>query len=266
MNRKIIYASAALMMLYALFSPEVKSQTVVKIGEAEIAIQSPISIKKRDTVDRRSISKAYGNNEIRVVKRSTYPKYYEDFFIGIGMAVPTDNGEFLPMHYGSSYSLEAGYKYFYRPSKRYALGTTFQYTFYNFKLKDAAQTGVFESNVPGNVKKEYYRTDNLGTGLINRFYLFPIGNSRPFTLDLGGYLDFSFSKRYNVKTVENGRENKYKYRDGSKFNPVQAGLYGAISKGSYSLYARYRLTNLFNPESVPMELPRFSLGIQVLMD
>ncbi len=263
---KYILISSIATVLLILSGEKIYSQTVVKIGEAEIAIQSPISVRKRDTTQVN-----FYQNETKPqsgatgVKKARYPRNSQEFFIGIGMAVPTSNEEFLPMHYGNSYSLEAGFKYFHRTGSRYAIGTTFQYTCYTYKTKGAAADETFFSNIPGEVKKEYFRTDNLGTGIINRIYLFPM-KGRPFMLDLGGYADFSYSKRFNVKTIENGKQNKYKYRDGSKFNPVQAGLYGAISKGKYSFYARYRLTNLFNPKEVPLELPRLSLGLQISMD
>lgn len=263
---KNIFAAMFIPAMLLFPSGKAAAQTVVKIGEAEIAIQSPISIKKKDTLDyanTRGVS--FGRSDRFGVQNSKYPRSYEDFFFGIAMAVPLRDQEYLPMHYGSSHSIEIGFKYFYRPAARYAIGTLWQYSFYNYKLKDAAANETFVSNVPGEVRKESFRTDNLGTGIINRFYLFPMQN-KPFMLDLGGYVDFSYSKRYHVKTVENGKDTKHKYRDGSKFNPIQAGLYGAITKGSYSFYAKYRLTNLFNPDAIPMELPRLSMGVQIALD
>ncbi len=250
-----IFTLMTLIMVTSAGQAKIYAQKIVKIGEAEIAIQAPLTIKKADASEEVTSG----------LVKSKYPRMYEHMFIGIAMAVPTGNQEYLPMHYGNSYNLEVGFKYFYRPSAGYAIGTICQYTFYTYKLKDAAANGTFFTDIPGEVKKEYFRTDNLGTGIINRFYLFPLKH-KPFMIDLGGYVDFSYSKRYNVKTVEAGKNIKHKYRDGSKFNPIQTGLYGAISKGSYSLYARYRITNLFNPAEVPMELPRLSIGIQKILD
>ncbi|MDP3398211.1 MAG: hypothetical protein Q8S23_03620 [Bacteroidales bacterium] len=264
---RTVFAAIILPVALLLIHTQAASQTVVKIGEAEIAIQSPISIKKKETpanVNERDVS--FGRSDrFGVTKSKHYPRSYEDFFVGIAMAVPLRNQEYLPMHYGSSHSIEVGFKYFYRPAARYAIGTLWQYSFYNYKLKDAAANETFVSNVPGEIRSESFRTDNLGTGIINRFYLFPMQN-KPFMLDLGGYVDFSYSKRYHVKTIENGKDTKHKYRDGSKFNPIQAGLYGAITKGSYSLFAKYRLTNLFNPDAIPLELPRLSMGVQISLD
>lgn len=264
--KTIIKLTAVSLLLPAsiiLTPSKAASQTVVKIGQAEIAVQSPISFRKKDSIERVS---NYNHQESGVtIKKTKYPRSFEDFHIGISMAVPTNNEEFLPIHYGSSYNLEAGFKYFYRPGSRYAIGTIFQYTCYTYQMKEAAANETFVSNVPGEVKQEYFRSSNLGTGLINRFYFFPKSN-KPFALDLGGYIDYSYNKRYNVKTIENGKQNKYKYRDGSKFNPIQAGVYGAVSKGKYSIFARYRLTNFFNPNEVSLEVPRLSIGIQITTD
>ncbi|NCB18491.1 MAG: hypothetical protein EOM61_02590 [Bacteroidia bacterium] len=85
-------------------------------------------------------------------------------------------------------------------------------------------------------------------------------------LDIGGYVDFAFSKRYNVKTIENGDKEKYKYRDGSMFNPIQAGIYGAVTVDEYSVFVRYRATNLFNPDKIAMELPEWTIGLRFILD
>lgn len=263
MNLSLIKIAALSLLAASIVSPqEGLSQTVVKIGQAEIAIQSPISIRKRDTLDH-NCTYVFNDNKMKLNK--PYPRYYEEFFVGFGVAMPIDKDKDLPVYYGNSYSLEAGFRHIYRASKFYAVGTTFQYTFYNYKLKGAAQNKTFVENVPGEIRREYFRTDNLGLGLFNRFYLSSIRN-HPLMLDLGGYADYSYSKRYKVKTIEDGNKEKHKYRDGSKFNPVQAGLYGAISNNSCSFFVRYRLTNLFNPDKVPAELPRFSIGIQLVVD
>lgn len=254
---KHITITCTIVLAFFYGSSRAYAQRTIKIGQAQISVQSPITVKKQDTL----VSLNTVNTVGTANNRQSYPRKYSEFFFGLGTIIPLDRENYIDMHYGRINTIELGYKYFYKLSSRYAVGTTFQYTYYNYKLKDAAQNNIIVQNVPGEVKKEYFRSDNIGTGLINRFYLFPIKRN-PFILDLGGYIDFAFSKRYNVKTVENGKTHKYKYRDGSKFNPLQAGLYGAVTKGDYSLYVRYRLTNLFNPLELEPELPKLSIGIQ----
>lgn len=257
----IKYFTTALIFCFAVVSVSNRAyaQRVIKIGQAEISVQPPITVKKQDSLHY-SWSEPYDKADKKLAK-PRYPRKYSDFFFGLGTIIPTDRESYIDMQYGRINTIEMGYKYFYKFSRRYALGTTFQYTYYNYKLNNAAQNNLIVQDVQGEVKKEYFRTDNIGTGLINRFYLFPLKRN-PFMLDLGAYVDFSFSKRYNVKTLERGKTRKYKYRDASKFNPLQAGLYGAITKGDYSLYLRYRLTNLFNPLELEPELPELSIGIQ----
>ena len=248
-NHKFLLVFVSVLLLFPASINKLSAQKLVKIGEAEISVQSPISIKKVE-------------EPAQTEKKSRFPRSFDESYIGFGTALPMDRDQFLPMHYGKINSFEIGTKYFYRPGKHYAIGTFAQYSFYNYRLKGAAANETFFPDVPGTVKKEHFRTDNIGTGIINRFYFFP-GANKPVKLDLGGYVDFSFSKRYNVKTRENSKMKKHKYRDGDMFNPVQCGLYGALSKGSYSVYVRYRLTNLFNPNLVDMELPQLSMGVQI---
>lgn len=245
-------------VLLAVSADDLMSQTIIRIGDAEIQVKSPLSISRRDSSEIRLLNGTHSEGK-------KYPMVYNETFFGLGSVIPQNRNEYLDMHYGKINSLEFGHRYFYRLSRRYSIGTTFQYTYYNYKLDGVADAGLIRDDVPGVVRKEYYRTDNIGTGLINRFYLFPLGKRAPFTLDIGGYADFAFSKRYKVKTTENGKKEKYKYRDGARFNPFNAGLYGALKKGDYSLYVKYRFTNLFNPDIMELQLPELSIGIQCVL-
>ncbi len=242
---------------------ELSAQTIVRIGEAEFALRSPIKISKDTT--KKSYNNSYGH-----YNRGHYPKRvvknFTEFYAGLGFAMNTKEESYMPLYFGNSYNFEFGWRYMYKPSKSYAIGTFFQYSYYNYRLKDAAVNDAIVSGVPGDVQKEYFRTDNLGTGIINRIYLFPVGYGKPVHIDFGGYVDYSFSKRYKVKTVINGDKDKIKYRDGSKFNPIQAGLHGAVGVGGVNVYVRYRLTNLFNQDFNIAELPRWTLGVQIDLD
>ncbi len=254
--KKILGFLIAGVLLFGMDN-ELNAQTLVQIGEAKIMIQSPIRVEKQDTVNVTDRLNYRRNNT-----KKRYSGYStKDFFIGTSAMLPIEDNNKFDMYYGDVFNLEFGYKYFYRVSKRYAIGSTLQYSFYNYKLKEAAQNDYLGFDVPGVVRKEYFRTDNIGTSFINRFYLFPI-NRRPITLDLGIYTDFSFSRRYVVKSTVDSGNRKSKFKDGSKFNPLQAGIYGAISKGDVSVFMRCRLTNLFNKDQVAYELARYSIGVQ----
>ncbi|NCB19918.1 MAG: hypothetical protein EOM61_09910, partial [Bacteroidia bacterium] len=75
-------------LVFMLVRPAVaQSQRVVKIGEAEISIQSPISVKKADQSD---------NNEIK----SKYPRRYSETYFGMGSVIPVERDSRIDMHYG----------------------------------------------------------------------------------------------------------------------------------------------------------------------
>lgn len=254
---KRIFSFLMSVVLLVVVGRELCAQTLVQIGEAKIVVQSPIRVDKQDSLNIKD-----RHNYRRFNSQKRYSGYStKDFFIGTSSMLPIEDNNKFDMYYGDVFNLEFGYKYFYRVSKRYAVGSTLQYSFYNYKLKGAAQNDYLGFDVPGSVRKEYFRTDNIGTSFINRFYLFPI-NKRPISLDLGVYTDFSFSRRYVVKSTVGNDNRKSKFKDGSKFNPLQAGIYGAVSKGDISVFMRCRLTNLFNKDQVAYELARYSIGVQ----
>jgi hypothetical protein len=122
-------------------------------------------------------------------------------------------------------------------------------------MVDAAP--IFMDKVPrGDIYREYFRTDNIGTGLTQRVRLFP-----RFWVEGTLYGDWAYSKRYKVKSRVDGSKEKEKYRDGVKFNPFGAGAQAGVRWSNTTLYARYRLTNFFNPDYIPQEVPRLSIGL-----
>ncbi len=240
------------MMLAAISA---NSQTFVKIGELELALKSPISItKEKDTVKEYN----YGKH------KKGYRTYFDEFYIGYGQVMNTSEETYMPVYFGNSYNLEIGWKYFHRPAKFYAIGTSFRYTSNSFRLTPEAveQSGGFFPEADGEPYRQFFRTDNLGTSLINRVYLYSGRSARPVFLEFGAYADYAFSKRYKVKSRIDGDKVKSKYRDGSKFNPVEAGLNGGIGYKDIMIFAKYRMTNYFNKDYSMNELPRWSVGVQ----
>lgn len=227
------------------------SQTFVKIGDIELSLQSPISISK----DKAEKPKGDHNFEYK-----GFRKTFDETYIGFGLALNTKEEAYLPVYYGNSYNLEFGNRYLYRPVKHYAIGTLLQYTINSYRLTPEAAADEFFPQVAGDPYKHYFRTSNIGTGLFNRIYL--SAAHRPVYIDFGGYFDYAFSKRYKVKTMVDGEKVKYKFRDGSKFNPFAAGFYGGIGMKDTFLYLKYRMTNFFNEDYGMMELPRWNVAIQ----
>lgn len=238
------------------------AQRVLKIGDKEIKLQSPIKLQSREYDDVLIIRDTVYEKVIvekmvtQKPKQRRYSRYIDEFYVSLGWALNTTEQPYLPIYYGNSYDLNIGTKQLYRPIGLWAIGTFIQYSSYSYKLRDAAAQDFFLVNVPGVPYKEYFRTDNIGAGVITRIYY-----SRNNYIEAGAYGDFAFSKRYVVKTHVGGDKEKIKYRDGSKFNAFNAGVIGTFNFGLFSIYGKYRLTNFFTPELDLVEPARWSLGV-----
>lgn len=258
--KKLLLLFAALFFLAGV----TYAQKTVKIGDTEYTFRAPF--QKVSSVVRDSSGKAvriYRGTE-GVNSKKNYEKYVNTFFVGVGFAFPA-GGQIMPVSYGNSFNFEVGCKFVYRPARWYGIGTLLQYSAYSYKLKPEGKD-IFDLGVATTSGTHYYRTDNIGTGIINRFYLFP---ARKFASDdmvfieLGAWGDYSYSKRLKIKDFSSGHKEKFKYRDGSKFNPFEAGVQGGIGYKCVYISCKYRITNCFNQKELNvMEVPRFSVGIQ----
>lgn len=258
--KKVILILAALVFI----GSEAYAQKRLTIGDTDYVFQSPFKIfsKTGDTV------RVYQDSEYDAsgVKRKRYQRFVNDFFVGVGFMCPAGNHDYQSIYYGNSFNFEFGWKFLYRPAKWYGIGTLLQYSAYSYKLKTAGED-VFDLGVATTSGSHYYRTDNIGTGIINRFYLFPgrryYAKDQVF-VELGAWGDYSYSKRLKIKDSSSGHKDKYKYRDGSKFNPFAAGVQGGVGYKCFYLYGKYRLTDSFNHKEVNVnEVERFSIGVQL---
>jgi len=251
-TRKIIFLSAALGLCASALAQENRTEpTRIRIGETIISLQSPLHVRPAEQ-DADTDINIFAP---RTYRHRSYPRYSEEMYIGFGFAVPTREESYQPVYSGSSFNLEIGFRYLYRPSQNYAIGTFLQYGCYSYRLQDASLT--FLGDLPkGDIYREYFRTDNIGTGIIQRIGLF-----RRSSIETILYGDFAYSKRFIVKSRVDGQKTKDKHRDGTKFNPFGAGAQIGLRWSTTSLYARYRFTNFFNPDYISPELPRFSIGL-----
>lgn len=212
-------------------------------------------------------SYAYPNytEKYTYAKRKFIPHSEISLYGGFGFVTPTGMTDNLPVAYGDSYNLEFGFKFWYRPAKHYAIGTMAQYTFQNYRTIGMAESGAISGKPNTNpIIKEDFRTDALGTGIMNRIY-FSAGYPKVY-IDFGVYGDWLVSRRFNTKYYDHGRKNKIKYKDGSKFLPLQGGVYGAIGVGAFQVYCRYRFTELFS-NALPFEPDRLTIGLTIeIMD
>jgi len=253
--KKITLLMVAMALCVVAFAQEQTQvePTRIRIGETILTLQSPLRVQSaaHDTIE-----SVYGIFVPKTQTHRSYPRYGEELYFGFGLAVPVRGDTYLPIHSGcNSFNLEVGYRYIYRPSKYYAIGTFLQYSCYSYRMKDASE--MFMGSVPpGTISKEFFRTDNIGTGVMQRIRLF-----RFTQLEAIVYGDWAYSKRFIVKSRVDNHKEKTKYRDDIKFNPFGAGAQVGITLRSTTLYARYRFTHFFNHDYIPNEVPRLSIGM-----
>ena len=186
---KIILLSATLGLCTAAIAQQNQTEpTRIRIGETIITLQSPFQFEQ---TERKSVP-----------SYRKYPRHREESYIGFGFALPTREAEYQPIHSGSSFNLEIGVRHLYFPSRNYAVGLLLQYSCYSYRMKEASMT--FMGYVPeGRIYREFFRTDNIGTGVIQRARLF--GRN---SLEATVYGDFAYSKRFKVKSQVAGNKVK----------------------------------------------------------
>jgi len=195
-------------------------------------------------------------------------------FYGIGFVLPNNSNDYYTIYGGSSLNLDFGRTHRNKLTNRFALGRTFHYSYYNYKLRDAHNEPDFKSLILNDrdfdrrdIQKQVFRSHNIAAGVFTRFILIPSQNSRSdgVYLDLGIQGDFAFSKYYKIKALM----GKRKVRDQYAFNPFTASAFARIGgiglwrSGSRQVfYARYRFTDTFNNKPLPIDLPPVTVGIQ----
>jgi len=209
-------------------------------------------------------------------------------FWGIGFIIPGSDSRSYATLGGNSFNLDFGGMRRYQLTREFALVGTLQYSFYNYRMRDAALKPEFVEEVIGReydrygINKQVFRSHNIAAGAFARYYLVPPrsrGNDGLY-VDIGAQGDFLYSKFFKIKTQSQGND---KYREDFAFNPFTASAVARIGWngggsnlgiGKYykqinfiginprAIFIRYRFTDVFNQKALPMDLPRFTVGIQ----
>ena len=198
--------------------------------------------------------------------RDSRNKYLTSGFFGLGF-IQSEN-DYYKLG-GNSINLDIGSMHRYQFKPRFALIGTVQYSYYNYKLHDAASEPTFnnvilDGKTYDNISKQVFRTHNIATSAGYRFYLVKPGrndNNAGLFVDLSVQGDLAFSKYYKLKL--NGDSN-IKLRDKDIFNPLTTSYIARAGLGWFSIYARYRVTDAFNSKHLPIDIPPLTIGIQFL--
>ena len=203
------------------------------------------------------------------------PKKYRRFdrsggFGGIGLIVPDNGSSYYTILDGNSINFELGGLRTYHLTNWFALGGTLQYSYYNYRLRDAFDEPDFNSIVldgktfDRDFKKQVFRSHNIAASAFTRFYLLPprFNNDKRLYIDLGAQGDYAVFRHYMVKF---GKKDKDYFKNGTAFNPFNASAIARIGwKQDRAIFVRYRFTDAFNRKELPMDLPPLTIGIQLL--
>ena len=208
---------------------------------------------------------------------------YNDGFCGIGFIMPDiGKDDYYTVLGGNSINIDIGGMRVYHLSRRFALGGTLNYSFYNYKFRDAVNDPESDFNrvvlggrefANNDVQKQVYRTHGISAGLFTRFNLVPlrttrdgtiVGGRSKFYIDLGAQGDFAAGRFCMLKTQS---EKKKRYREDYAFYPFSASAIVRVGcnflpGNNSAIFARYRFTEAFNSKALPMDLPPLTIGIQ----
>ena len=249
------------------------AQQAFRIGNLEFSVR----IQERDTtlqVSELDYSASQVSNNEAQARPKFKPYHRSTGFAGFGFVVPDNSNDFYTVLGGNSFNIDVGSMHKYYLARRFALGTSLQYSYYNYRLRNAAIEPFFNSEILRNlaisqndIEREMFRSHNLALGVFARTYIVPPTHrgNKGLYFDIGAQGDWAFSRFYRLRE----ESVKHRYRDNYAFNPFSASAIARIGlntrKGSSSnpaLFVRYRFTDAFNSSVLPMDLPPFTIGIQ----
>ncbi|MFA6677662.1 MAG: hypothetical protein WCS34_08765 [Bacteroidales bacterium] len=252
---KNIFLTSIAVLLLSATTQSAFAQHKFKIGDKEISL-NPFEVTD------------LAKEESHFESGNFVPYHFDESYVGFGLATSASfNGDdYLGVDNGNSYNFTIGRRDFYRFSKAMAIGIQYQYSSLSYRLSNAAADGLLvgaPAPLPieqNSIRKEVFRTDNLGLGLVLR--LIPTENT---FIDLSAYGDYAYSKRYKVKyySVYHHKKKK-KFRDGDRFEPFAFGTQITVGYDDWAVFAKYRFSDMFTDTITSNEPPRMHIGIQFL--
>ena len=203
-------------------------------------------------------------------KIKSYPYHKSDFFGGIGFVLPDNSNNYYTVLGNKSISVDAGWMHRYQLARRFALGATLNYTYYNYKFRDVISDPSFRDEVLNSkdftmedVRKQVYRSHNIAVSAFTRFYLIPPKNrgNDGLYIDLGAQADVAVDMYCFIDTYSEGKK---KFYNDYAFNPFIASAYVRAGSGSGAIFARHRLTDVYNSKVLPIDLPPITFGVQII--
>lgn len=230
-----------MLVLAAAFSASARSQTL-RIGNTEIEMGKKDSL--RVNPDEASFTADFK------------PYIHVLPYVSASFPIRTGNG-LMPATYWQSYNLDIGFRFLYRAVRRWSVGGTIRASVYSYETDGLAAGGQITGNpVTGDLKAERLIYGPVGLEFNNRIHLTPKIN---FDLSLyGEYGQLSF---YTKTTGTDGSKVISNWSDSSIMNRWQAGVQFSFMWSYLSVYARYRITDMFRKDFAMDEPSRLFVGL-----
>lgn len=196
-------------------------------------------------------------------------KNYIHSFYSYGFLCGQQVSDSAQINYGNSYSFSVGYRYKRKIVKFYEIGIGFSYSYTGFNIKQNDKK-VFPNKATHD--KEVLNLNYLSGSIFNRFIIGKRGNMIGNYFDLGVYGGWMFSGSHKTKTEYDQPTTSGSHVTkviNKKLNYLQKFDYGAIARlgrNKFSVYAKYRLSDLFREESGFPELPGLEAGIELIIN
>ncbi len=196
-----------------------------------------------------------------IYNRGPNTEKFSLFFLKFGFALPPDQEQSRVVFENSVY-MSFGFRKKYKLSKFYSMGWDLQSEFSDWKIKQ-----VKSKTFPDTLTSWDVQRFDVGAFAISYFNRFNFDPKRGNTM--GAFLDIGIIGKYNYSMVQI-EKREVKIGDATTStnnlaytNKFQSDVFFRAGKGRVSLWAAYRITDLFKPSFGFKELPRTVAGIEV---
>ncbi|MCF8296909.1 MAG: hypothetical protein K9J13_05120 [Saprospiraceae bacterium] len=227
-----------------------------KLSITIIALLITVLSFAQDTIFKQDVS-----STCKISNRGPNRQNFYHFYMGYGFILGEADGAGSEINQGSSGSFDMGVRYKLKICNHYAIGYQINYNTDTYVIKQNGSK-TFTDTIQHD--KERFATQNLGIGVYNRFNFGRRGNYVGNFLDIGAYADWRFSAQHFMKDeLPNGNIVRTSVNGLNFMNDGNYGAYAQIGYNRYVLYAKYRLSDMFNNSVQYSELPRLTVGFQI---
>ncbi len=187
-------------------------------------------------------------------------KHFFNSFVGWHFAIPYDATDAAPVKPFSSSGLRVGWMWKHRISNFLSFGYLLDFNTYGFSYSQSEEKTFPDSLVH---ESQSIGLTAIGTGLYLRFnFDTKRGNFIGHYLDAGAYADWipgrtlATKDKIDFDQIQRSRISRLHYVE-----KYQYGLYAAIGLNKFTIFGRYRISDVIKAPYQSAELPRLSVGI-----